>query len=178
MKKVHLLSLLLTLSIMGFSQKPLLFEKIIKTDSLDKEDLYSVIYEWFASSYNSSNDIIQMADKENGIIIGQGKIKYVPIKYGYICYSGYIDYTVRVDIKDKRYRIVLSNFYLKNHGTQNCQLGLITDAKNFSEKGIHKNHQNETWQDIQNKITAFSNIIFLSLESYTKEERVNNSDNW
>ena len=58
------------------AQENLSFTKIIQADSMSKTDLFININDWFASVYNTSNDVIQMADKDAGIIIGNGVLFY------------------------------------------------------------------------------------------------------
>ena len=75
-KYILLISLITILTNNSFSQENLTFSKIIKADSVSKTELFVVINDWFASNYNSANDVIQMSDKDAGIIIGKGSLKY------------------------------------------------------------------------------------------------------
>ena len=83
MKKILLLlSLVIISTIISFGQDALVFSKVIQTDSIGKAKLFAAIHDWFATTYNSANDVIQMADKEEGTIIGNGSMTYKNEKLG------------------------------------------------------------------------------------------------
>lgn len=150
------------------------FEKVIKTDSVDKVKLFSTINDWFATTYNSAQDVIQMIDKEAGTIIGKGSMKYF---YGNnSSYNGNINYTIKIYIKDNRYKVILSDF---NHTGLSFNLGLITSADIYTDKGMYKNYHNKAWSDIKSKIEKYSNDVFNSLENKTKSiNDKNKGDDW
>lgn len=181
MKKINLLfGLLLIASLNINAQENLKFEKVIKTDSIGKNLLYSTINDWFATTYNSANDVIQMSDKDAGIIIGNGSMTYNR-KGMYTCYGGYIKYTIKIYVKDNRYKVVLTNF---NHSVKagngaQCALGIVTAADVYATKGMSKRYHNKTWNDIKIKAEEYSNGIFLSLDKKTKNVKTEtDEDDW
>jgi hypothetical protein len=145
------------------AQSTLSFERVIKTDSVGRAKLFSTINDWVASNYNSAQDVIQMADKDAGIIIGKGTMKYFFKNLS--SYNGYINYTIKVYIKDNRYKVILTNFY---HTGLSLNLGLITSADIYTTKGPYKNSKNKVWKDIKLKIKHYSNDIINSLDNKTK----------
>lgn len=168
MKKLFLLSLLLlSFNVLSYGQEPLSFVKVIRVDSIDKSKIFIDINQWFAKSYNSANDVIQMIDKDAGVLIGKGSFSYSYGRAIYGCWDGYINYTIKVEIKDNRYRIELSNF---NHDAGSvCSLGLITTSEVYATTGAQKNYQNNVWNDMKQKIDVFSTNIFNSLENTTNK---------
>jgi hypothetical protein len=160
---------------------PVTYSKVIQADSLSKDALYSAIYDWFIANYKSANDAIQTSDKETGIIVGKGVIIYDYGKTTYSCYKGYIKYTIRVSIKDNRYKVEIENFYhTVNLGSSaSCALGDITTAAIYTDKGIAKSMHNAVWADIKTKLEKFSGDIFTSLEDQTKKTKSGgNGENW
>jgi hypothetical protein len=87
------------------SDKPIEFSKVIYTDSVGKEKIFVSINDWFASNFKSANDVIQMSDKEAGVIVGKGALSYSYGKMSYIGYDGFITYTIKVYIKDNRFKL-------------------------------------------------------------------------
>jgi hypothetical protein len=157
-----------TISLLG--QENLSFSKVIQTDSVGKIVLFVNINDWFATTYNSANDVIQMADKDAGIIIGNGSFSYSFGKLAYLCYDGYVKYTIKVNIKDNRYKVELTNF---NHSVKagnniSCALGIITNSATYTDTGISKSYHNKVWEDLKLKVELYSNDIFKSLENKTK----------
>jgi hypothetical protein len=58
-----------------------IYTDVIKVDStINKSELFNRAKAWFVSEYKSANDVIQMQDKDAGILIGKGvfDINYNP----------------------------------------------------------------------------------------------------
>jgi len=72
---------------------------------MNKSQLFDKIIEWMARTYNSSKDVIQMQDKNNGKIIGKGVTSFLNIYVEIPC-----EYTVTIDVRDNKYRIIFENF--------------------------------------------------------------------
>lgn len=182
MRKINLIIGILIFTTLTLSaQDNLTFEKVIETDSVGKATIFATINDWFATSYNSANDVIQMADKDAGIIVGNGSMSFSYGGMSYLCYEGYIKYTIKVYVKDNRYKVVLTNF---NHSVKpgngaQCALGLITTADVYTTKGMSKKYQNNVWNGIKLKAEQYSNEIFASLENKTKEIKIEKvGDDW
>lgn len=80
------------------------FTGLVKVDSsLTQQVLYAKAREWFANSFKSAKDVIQMDDKVAGIIVGKGN--FSERKSG-----GIIHFTLKVQVKDGRYKYWFSNF--------------------------------------------------------------------
>lgn len=114
MKEKLLFTILFLLSIRVFAQEVQLpinqetklieFTGLVTVDTtLTKNELYSKTKEWFAKSFKSANDVIQMDDKEAGIIIGKGNFSDRKS-------CGIINFTLKVQVKDGRYKYWFSNF--------------------------------------------------------------------
>ncbi len=177
MKKIASLLLLIALSTINlFGQDALTYSKIISTDSVGKAKLFSIINEWFATTYNSANDVIQMTDKEEGVIIGSGSMSYSYGKMAYQCYEGFIKYTIKVYIKDNRYKVELTNFIhsVKQGNSSLCSLGTITNSEEFTTTGMSKNYHNTTWNDIKIKVEQYSTQLIDSLDKKTKNIKSDN----
>jgi len=52
----------------------IVYEGIVETPNLAKMDLYNNAKQWFVDYFNSSKDVIQNEDKDQGRIIGKGII--------------------------------------------------------------------------------------------------------
>jgi len=182
MRKINLIIGILIFTTLTLSaQDNLTFEKVIETDSVGKATIFAAINDWFATTYNSANDVIQMADKDAGIIVGNGSMSFSYGGMSYLCYEGYIKYTIKVYVKDNRYKVVLTNF---NHSVKpgngaQCALGLITNADVYTTKGMSKKYHNNVWSGIKLKAEQYSNEIFASLENKTKEIKIEKvGDDW
>jgi hypothetical protein len=178
MKKLLFISFFLLAIIYLQAQNPIIFSKVIQADSLNKTELFIKVNDWFATNYKSANDVIQMADKDAGTIIGKGSQPYSYGKLSYGCYDGYLNYTIKVYVKDNRFKIELTDFVhsVRVGNSSECEFGTITDAEIYTSKGISKSYHNKAWVDMKTKIQNFSEDIFASIES--KLNSNTKEDNW
>jgi hypothetical protein len=92
------------------------YSEVVQSPNNNANQLYSNIYEWFAKTYNSANNVIQLNDKENGKIIGKGGFTIIPIhQWGNIKtpQTFFVNYTLTVQIKDGRFKYDFSNITVK-----------------------------------------------------------------
>lgn len=147
---------------------------IVDSVSGDKNALYVKAYEWMAKTYNSSKDIIQMSDKEAGKIIAKSVILTPTIRnyLGGILGNEAVRYTIQIDVKDGKYKCVLSDF---NHEGGTCfvdgkQIHTIPlgdmNKDRFSGTAI----QNDIFLRSKRSVTDQCRSIIISFKSYMKSE--------
>jgi hypothetical protein len=79
MKKFALLTIALTILVFNCQSQSELpidsienivkFQEVVEIEGQDKNALYARGYEWIAKTFNSANDVIQLKDKEEGVIV-------------------------------------------------------------------------------------------------------------
>ena len=77
--------------------------------SMSKDQIFVKTMEWFSQTFNESKSVIDYQDKESGTIIGNGAVTHF---YGMIV-NGQVRFSVKVQAKDNRSRVTLSNFTFK-----------------------------------------------------------------
>ncbi|WP_226389838.1 DUF4468 domain-containing protein [Penaeicola halotolerans] len=89
------------------------YTDVVYVDStLSADKLYLKAREWFAKSYNTSTDVIQLDDRENGLIVGKGLIQvYKRGGFGLDFPYGFINYTLSIYLRDGRFMYEITNFY-------------------------------------------------------------------
>lgn len=157
---------------------PYQFE-LIDTLEKTKDQLFSKATIWMATTFNSSNTVIQLKDKDAGKIIGKAKIQVngplngigQPLGYDYV------DYTISIDVRDGRYRCILSDFYheggLHKSGNtleQSVSYGSLNNQTVPNEMGF--NMQNR-WAAIKTKVMHNSKLLLKDLEKFmiTEEDK-------
>ena len=173
MKKTIILFFLITVS--TYSQEPLEYDNIIEVNSIEKDKLFEILNDWTAIIFNSANDVIQLSDKDNGKLIIKGVKNYSLGSSLYNCYDGFISFTLRIVVKDNKYRITI--LQLKHNSMNNnvCSLGLITTAELFKPKGFAKREKNKIWKDLKVKSSELNKSILNSIKekinNYSSEEK-------
>ena len=173
----------------------LTYTQVIECGEQTKEKLYVTLNHWFIESFNDANSVIQLNDKEAGVIIGKGYVAGIAGHTGGMnAYIVSIHPIIKVDIKDKKIRVtytvqcydveksigggVMSAF--SNGSTKptlsNEQWALET-CYPFVEKDAHKAKKTSSKALVM--AHAYSNVIMDKIEEAVKNGLVGNeSDNW
>lgn len=185
MRKILLLAIALLVITCGLmAQEPISFEKVIKVDSVKSNAIYNGLKEWIGMNYRSAKSVIEVDDKEAGLIIISPRTSYSMGKLQYICYDGTIKHTIKFQIKDGRFKIVVTNFIHDNDpgNKAECQVGLITTSPEYDGQSSwgYKGPNNKIWLDIKPKIELIANKIFSNVSDidFSTKKTDNKTDNW
>jgi hypothetical protein len=85
------------------------YSDIRKIEPMTKDELYAKTIEWFAYRFNSSNDVIQLADKVKMKVIGKGNFKI-----NFYAKNPVISFTISVFLKESRYKIIITDLKYKD----------------------------------------------------------------
>jgi hypothetical protein len=175
MKKVLLLAVMAIFFAEVKAQEPLSFSKVIPADSINKNDIYSGLKQWFALNSNSKQTL-EVDDRETGLLIANFSAEYSKSGFFYISYEGYINYSITIQVKDGRYKVTIDKF---THDTKNpksvSKLGLITTGS-YTRGGINASFDKKIWLDIQKKSEAISTDLFSIFEKMKFSNK--NDNNW
>jgi hypothetical protein len=95
-----------------------LFTGVVDIQGITKGELFDRFSVWFAKTYVSSKEVIQLQSRESGTIIGKGAIPvtvtFPPLGlvaglYGETPY-GVVYYTISVYMKDEKYKYEITDF--------------------------------------------------------------------
>lgn len=117
MKKMFAALLLLSLfgcaSMQPVSQQDLSIEKVVEVPDLNKDQIYDQTKIWIAENFRSAKAVLEYENKETGTIIGNGTMSYPCSGLGCLAKADWkTHFTMRVDIKDSKYRATFSNLRL------------------------------------------------------------------
>lgn len=158
------------------------YTEVVNVDStITKNQLFSKAREWFAKAYNSSINVVQMADKESGKIIGKALLS---VKMKTVFNSDYdggnINYTISVYLRDGKYKYEITDFYHEGAYTSS---GTIPDGKSVVNmmnlnKGYWGNSYEKTYLyfliQMDNKIKSLISDLKISMNTKTD----NNGTDW
>ena len=182
MKKVLVLCMLF-LAVSIQAQEPLSFEKVIQADSIKKDAIYNGLKEWVGMSFKSAKNVIEMDDKEAGILLLRPVSDYKMKGLTYLGFEGYLKYTIKLNIKDGRFKVVITNFEhsVLPGNCKDCNLGLITTDEEYPYKYSFgaKGHMTKVWKDIKVKSELIALNYFEEISKIKfKSTAAGENDNW
>ncbi len=171
MKKIALFSFLL-IPLFAICQEEedskLTYEEVINVENASKDELYNRAKIWFVNSFNSSNDVIQMDNKEDGQIIGKAIFIYKPSMLQQSEQSkGPVKYTFSVFLKEGRYKYEVTNFIHEPNGNSygTLSVGLITPSEKFPDTNAKQQGlRNKIWIDLKQQIQQNIEPLISSLK--------------
>ena len=89
------------------------FEIVVNAPGYSKEQIFNGTKIWIAENFNSAKAVLEYEDRVAGVLIGNGIIPY-PCR-GLECIGREdwkVPFTMRVDIKDQKFRLTFSNLHV------------------------------------------------------------------
>ena len=171
----------------------LTYTQVIDCGEQTKEQLYVALNYWFTATFNDADAVIQLNDKESGVIIGKGLIGGIASHAGGMnSYVVSIQPIIRVDIKDKRIRVTytIQNYDVAKYvgggvmgamggtrPTKSVEKWAIEKCFPFQPKDAYKAKKSSSKALVMTH--AFSNVIIDKIEEAAKNGLVGNeNDEW
>lgn len=156
MKNLQLLTGIIFFYFNSFCQptgKPIIFVSIETVDStIKKETLYFNGMEWLGKHFTNANKVIQVSDKDAGLILAKGSFSYKAPGY---MLSGaetrIISFMIKFSFKDGKYKLELSDF-------SDELLGTVTNG-DYEDHSPSKKNMQKLWKIAQEETQ--SNIVFI-----------------
>lgn len=166
MKNLISILFVILFSIQTSAQEKLSFIKVIPAEGKNNEALYVALRSFVATYYKDSKEVIQMDDKEACLLIGKATSVFDNLGVIYSSYEGYLDYTFKMQAKDGRVRIEITNFFHRNHtrNAKKSQLGMLTTDEQYTNKGLEKKFENKIWGILKKQAKDVSEKIFIGVE--------------
>lgn len=166
MKKTLLLLCIIFFCLNSFSQqsgKPITFVAIETVDSsTKKETLYLNGVEWIGKHFANANKVIQIADKDAGLLLAKGSFNYqAPGNVLSGVETRLISFMLKLSFKDGKYKIEMSDF-------RDDFLGLITDADYQDETSLKKNMQKQ-WKAAQQETQSNIAAVHKSIKEFMEQ---------
>ncbi len=171
----------------------LTYTQVIEAPNKTKEQLYILLNYWYSATFNSGKAVIQLNDKDAGVIIGKGFIDEIATHIGGMNqYTVHLEPIIKTDIKDYKIRITYTvPFYtvVKMAGG-----GILSS---FGDGRTRPNRVDENWvldkcfpfvkKDSHKKTSskalimahAYSNVVMDKIEEVVKNGLVGNeNEDW
>lgn len=170
MKKFLLFPLLFIVFSLSNAQEPIVFEKVFKVDSVEKDVVFSKLKEHFTLKFKSSK-FFKVEDRQTGLLISTVRFEFQKKGFAYTCYNGNIDFIMNIQVRDGRYKVVLSEFKHIPNGL--CDLGYIKTGELTTGTMNGKKFDIPVWVDLQKRTNEIAEIMLNSFDDINFKE-----DNW
>lgn len=154
------------------------YTKVVSVETTSKSDLYINALEWMHKTYKSGKSVIQITDKDSGMIIGKAVSQSLTYNnMGIKKDGGYFTYTISIYCKDNKYKYAIDNIiYEKGEMMLTPGADLAEDFPHNWTGLIGKNKQTRReWKSFQKQADADFKAIIYSLKNHMGESK-NNSD--
>ena len=154
-----------------------------------KEQLYVLINYWYTSTFTSGKEVIQLNDKEAGVIIGKGFVEGIATHSGGTnSYKVNLCPIIKTDIKEGKIRITYTvPYYDVDKLAGGGILGVGKNATHVEENWVldkcfpfaKKDSHKKTSSKALVMAHAYSNVIMDKIEEAVKSGMVGNeSEDW
>ena len=181
MKKFALLFFVFLFSISSIAQDKAVFSEIVETN-ISKDIMWLNLKKWVSSEFNSYEHVVDLEDKENGVIII--KWKNPTILYPSEFLKLIISSTIEVDVKDNKFRYIVSGGQVNvspNIGDPSrmatSSIYLAQNDINFVLGLINNNEKIIIDNDFVDKVNNYKQKVD-SLPKYKNEKKNKLSDDW
>lgn len=148
----------------------IIHSKIFDFENQSKDKLYGKVKMYFAEIFKSSNDVIQLDDKENGIIIGKG-ITHFNVQNGKYTFKCKLNFTLKVSIKENKCKIEVYNIVYNDSFPAETFYNKEADERYIKAK----DKQKSMMDDYVNGTINFFELLDNSLVKTINQEK---SSNW
>lgn len=100
------------------------YQNVVSMKDAKPSELYDRAYAWAQNFFKNPTKVIRTSDKENGLIVCNSNLKiHTPTKDGKSeVMAGIVNFELRIEARDGRYRYTITNFVCKNGNvTQACE---------------------------------------------------------
>lgn len=135
--------------------------EVVKVEEIQmsKDDIYKNSLQWIGETFRSAKTVIDLQDKESGVVIGNGIIGFnTPGLFSPDPHKAMVK--IKVEAKDQKYRITLNRIMLpsiKIIGTQVIETGEWEQAEKFRKNTFEKPIMEELNKLADNLKTYLSN---------------------
>jgi len=84
------------------------YDTIIQASGVNKDNIFALINQWIAIHYNSAKNVIQLNDKESGIIIVKGI--FPTMVSGLSRGERMVTHTMTIKVKDQKMKVSIDRF--------------------------------------------------------------------
>jgi len=161
----------------------LTYTRVVDSINSNKNDIFNRALGYFAYNYKDANSVLQVKDKESGIIVGKGYFKDFCSFNMFLCANIFSAYHIlRVDVKDNKARIILSvdqyntEFVGSKNSNNHSSINLI-DTYPIKENGPQKKMYTKAFLGLHDKCIETLDRAEKALKEGNTSSSIENN-NW
>lgn len=189
MKRLLFICLLgISVSSHVYCQSAISYTDVITVSDASADDLYKKALQWFVYTFKSSSNVIQHKDPTAKLIIGNATVKYdTKVFMSQNCTSGYIDYVIKLEFKDNRFKYTITDFYHRGSGIgcngQAYEFGYILTSEPcnnnyYPPARLPKSFITNLCSDMKSVIDREAKSLIVSLTNDLPKIQAAPSDDW
>lgn len=166
MKKIVLPLIVLFMALSFSAAEPLTFTAVVQAEGASKDELFVRAQAWFATTFKCGKCVIQTSDKEAGQVIGKGAFEFHSGNnfFGPDGLEGWVTYTVKVFLKDGRYKYEITDFTHESSAIKYpISVGLVTTDENYPGIKHMQKFFNKRWKKLKDDCETQAKTLIESL---------------
>src|SRR5690242_16930102 len=114
--------------------KLITYTDVVAVKGVSTAVLYKRAWAWFNTYYKNPTDVIRESDSTKGVIVGKSRFKIfsAPDKKGFRTDAGLIMYTIKVSIREGRFKYEITELNQKALSYTSLEPWLDTTSKTYS----------------------------------------------
>ncbi len=168
-----------------------IFTNVIYVDStISKDQLFQKTKQWFSEAFVSSKNVIDNADKDEGVIFGHAIVSFNNSTFGYVSYN------IEVRCKNGRVKYRISDFMHKDACVVNVygycpnssssyiySIGTLSQKElpeylTLNKTGRSKSGREKMWHTIKDESKSTAYNLIQSLKQALNKDTIKAKDSW
>lgn len=138
-------------------QTPLTYSDTIQVAGISKSEIITKAKIYLVQAFKDAKEVIQLADKEDGILIAKGNFSYQFSQPRMTCNEGngkgVVGFTIKLMARDGRFKLDLTDIIHESVIDPNVNFGLLyTEPPNLS--GMYSRCRTDIYNEIISRIKA------------------------
>ncbi len=142
--------------------------KEVVTDTGTPAELFNRAIEWINKEYKNPVDATKVRDQASGLIEIIHRIEITRTDQGATLLAGRVDYSMKLEMKEGRYRYTITNFILRDKSRQPLEQFMDKKSQSYTP----------AWDDYLKQVDDFTRKMIASLKQGMQAPAAKKPDQW
>jgi len=131
-------------------------------------ELFNRAIEWINKEYKNPVDATKVRDQASGVIEIIHRIEITRVEQGATLLAGRVEYSMKLEMKDGRYRFTITNFILREMSRQPLERYMDKQSQLYTP----------AWDDYLKQVDDFTQKLIASLKQGMQAPAAKKPDQW